>query len=143
ATLSASVHPSTIALRHPEPPRRSTRLSSLGETLSAVAARRRSGPRRLGQAMRGELDWIVMKAMEKDRNRPYETANDFASDVMRSLTDQAVQACPPSAWSRARKFAIRNRKGLAAVALATVSGLIVVSILGVWQLEHASRVRQL
>ena len=50
--------------------------------------------------MRGELDWIVMKALEKDRRRRYETANDFAADVMRYLTDQPVEACPPSAWYR-------------------------------------------
>ena len=52
--------------------------------------------------MRGELDWIVMKALEKDRHRRYETASDFAADVMRYLTDQPVEACPPSAWYRLR-----------------------------------------
>ena len=65
--------------------------------------------------MRGELDWIVMKALEKDRRRRYETASDFAADVMRYLTDQPVEACPPSAWYRFRKFARRNRAALATV----------------------------
>mgnify|MGYP000916168451 FL=1 len=81
-------------LREEEPPRPSTRLSRLGETLSTVSARRGSDPRRLDRAVRGELDWIVMKALEKDRRRRYETANDFAADVMRFLTDRPVEACP-------------------------------------------------
>ena len=59
--------------------------------------------------MRGELDWIVMKALEKDRRRRYETANDFAADVMRYLTDQPVEACPPSAWYRFAKYTRRHR----------------------------------
>ena len=62
--------------------------------------------------MRGELDWIVMKALEKDRNRRYETANGFATDVQRYLADEPVQACPPSAGYRLRKFARRNRRAL-------------------------------
>ena len=69
--------------------------------------------------MRGELDWIVMKALEKDRNRRYETANGLAADVERYLNDEPVQACPPSALYRFRKFARRNK---AAVAMATVIG---------------------
>ena len=59
--------------------------------------------------MRGELDWIVMKALEKDRNRRYETANGFAADIQRYLNDEPVQACPPSAMYRFRKFARRNK----------------------------------
>ena len=61
--------------------------------------------------MRGELDWIVMKALEKDRDRRYETANGFAGDMQRYLDDEPVEACPPSAWYRLRKFARRNRGG--------------------------------
>ena len=64
--------------------------------------------------MRGELDWIVMKALEKDRNRRYETANGLAPDMQRYLADEPVQACPPSAWYRFRKFARRNKTGLTA-----------------------------
>ena len=59
--------------------------------------------------MRGELDWIVMKALEKDRNRRYETANGLAADVERYLNDEPVQACPPSARYRLKKFARRNK----------------------------------
>ena len=62
--------------------------------------------------MRGELDWVVMKALEKDRNRRYETANGFAADIQRYLNDEAVQACPPSAMYRFRKFARRNKAAL-------------------------------
>ena len=65
--------------------------------------------------MRGELDWIVMKALEKDRRRRYETANDFAADVMRYLTDQPVEACPPSARYRLHKFARRNKATVVSV----------------------------
>ena len=75
--------------------------------------------------MRGELDWIVMKALEKDRNRRYETANGLAADLRRYLDDEPVQACPPSAGYRLRKFARRNRGLLATtglVALALIVG---------------------
>jgi serine/threonine protein kinase/tetratricopeptide (TPR) repeat protein len=70
-----------------------------------------------------ELDWIVMKALEKDRRRRYETANDFAADVMRYLTDQPVDACPPSSWYRFTKYARRNR------AILTTAGLVGVIVM--------------
>jgi serine/threonine protein kinase len=84
-------------IREEEPPRPSTRLSTLGRAATATSAQRHSDPRRLRQLCRGELDWIVMKALEKDRNRRYETASAFAADVQRYLADEPVQACPPSA----------------------------------------------
>jgi eukaryotic-like serine/threonine-protein kinase len=84
-------------IREEEPPRPSTRLSSLGETLTTVSANRNADPRRLGKSIRGELDWVVMRALEKDRRRRYETASDFAADVMCYLTDRPVEACSPSA----------------------------------------------
>jgi tetratricopeptide (TPR) repeat protein len=74
-----------------------------------VSANRRSDPHKLRRLIRGELDWIVMKALEKDRNRRYETTNEFALDVQRYLADEPVQACPPSAGYRLRKFVRRNR----------------------------------
>src|SRR5262249_8331152 len=104
-------------IREEEPPKPSTRLSSLGATRAPVSANRMADARQLDRAVRGELDWIVMKALEKDRRRRYETANDFAADVMRYLTDQPVEACPPSAWYRIRKFASRNRRSLATTAV--------------------------
>src|SRR5262249_47315044 len=71
----------------------------------------------LTKLVRGELDWIVMKALEKDRSRRYETANGFAMDVQRYLADEPVQACPPSAWYRFRKFARRHKRTLVSTAL--------------------------
>ena len=102
-------------IREDEPPTPSTRLST--PRRDARRRPRRSGPsdpRHLDRSVRGELDWIAMKALEKDRTRRYETANDFAADVMRYLTDEPVEACPPSAGYRLRKFARRNRGPVAA-----------------------------
>src|SRR5205823_7401513 len=96
-------------LREEEPPKPSTRISTLGQAASTVSANRKSEPKRLSQLFRGELDWIVMKALEKDRNRRYETASSFAADVERYLHDEPVQACPPSIVYRFRKFARRNQ----------------------------------
>jgi hypothetical protein len=99
-------------IREEEPPRPSTRLLSTPE-LPSIAACRGLEPRKLNSLVRGELDWIVMKALEKDRNRRYETANALAADVQRYLADEAVQACPPSTTYRLRKFAGRNKSALA------------------------------
>ena len=103
-------------IREEEPPRPSTRLSTTDQ-LPAIAANRGLEPKKLRGLVRGELDWIVMKALEKDRNRRYETANGFAMDVRRYLHDEAVLACPPSAAYRLRKFARRNKGALTTVAL--------------------------
>jgi len=103
-------------IREEEPPKPSTRLSST-EELPSVAAQRHTEPAKLTKLVRGELDWIVMKALEKDRNRRYETANGFAMDVQRYLADEQVLACPPSAGYRLRKLARRNKGGLAVSAL--------------------------
>jgi WD40 repeat protein/serine/threonine protein kinase len=108
-------------LREEEPPKPSTRLSSLGAARTAVSANRRADARHLDRAVRGELDWIVMKALEKDRRRRYETANDFAADVIRYLTGQVVEACPPSLWYRLTKAARRNRVALVMAALVSAS----------------------
>ncbi len=104
-------------IREEEPPKPSTRISTLGQAATTVSAQRQSDPKRLSRLFRGELDWIVMKALDKDRNRRYETANGFAMDVQRYLADEPVQACPPSLGYRLRKLARRNKKGLAAAGL--------------------------
>ena len=97
-------------IREEEPPRPSTRLSTLGQAAATVSAQRQSDPKRLSLLLRGELDWIVMKALEKDRNRRYETANALgARTCERYLHDEPVLACPPSAWYRFRKFARRHK----------------------------------
>jgi serine/threonine protein kinase/tetratricopeptide (TPR) repeat protein len=100
-------------IREQEPSKPSTKLST-AEGLPTLAANRGTEPAKLTKLMRGELDWIVMKALEKDRNRRYETANGFAMDVQRYLADEAVQACPPSVGYRFRKFARRNKGPVAA-----------------------------
>jgi serine/threonine protein kinase len=103
-------------IREQEPSKPSTKLST-AEGLPTLAANRGTEPAQLTKLVRGELDWIVMKALEKDRDRRYETANGFAMDVQRYLADEPVQACPPSAAYRLKKFARRNKGGLAVAAL--------------------------
>jgi eukaryotic-like serine/threonine-protein kinase len=105
-------------IREVDPPRPSARISTMNaHLLSTISARHHIDPRKLSASLRGELDWIVMKALEKDRNRRYETASGFAADVERYLADEPVQACPPSAAYRLRKFARRNRVALTFAAL--------------------------
>jgi tetratricopeptide (TPR) repeat protein len=99
------------AIREQEPTKPSAKLST-AEGLPTLAANRGTEPAKLTRLVRGELDWIVMKALEKDRNRRYETANAFAMDVQRYLADEPVEACPASRAYRLRKFARKNRKAL-------------------------------
>jgi tetratricopeptide (TPR) repeat protein len=99
-------------IREEEPPKPSTRVNTLGQAATTISTQRKSDPKRLSQLFRGELDWIVMKALEKDRNCRYETASAFAADVQRYLIDEPVQACPPSAWYRFRKFTRRKKTAL-------------------------------
>src|SRR5262245_49833557 len=125
-------------IREQEPPKPSTRLSSLGATRATVSANRKADARHLDRAVRGELDWIVMNALEKDRRRRYETANDFASDVVRYLADEPVQACPPSVWYRFGKFTRRNQRVLTAAGLIALI-LIIGTAVSVWQASAARR----
>src|SRR5207249_10097432 len=114
-------------IREEEAPKPSTRLSDSGEALASISANRHTEPAKLTKLVKGELDWIVMKTLEKDRNRRYETANGFAMDVQRYLNDEAVQACPPSAGYRLRKFARRIRGPVlaaCAIFLLLVAGVI-------------------
>jgi serine/threonine protein kinase len=104
-------------IREEEPPKPSTRVSTLGQAATTISTQRQSEPKQLSRLFRGELDWIVMKALEKDRNRRYETANSLAMDVKRYLHDEPVLACPPSAWYRLRKLMRRNKSRLAVAAL--------------------------
>jgi serine/threonine protein kinase len=128
-------------IREEEPLRPSQRISTLGATLTVVSAQRKADPRRLGQLFRGELDWIVMKALEKDRNRRYETASAFAADVERYLKDEQVQACPPSVGYRLRKLARRHKGPLLAAAL--VFAALVAGIIGTtWGMIRAMQAEQ-
>jgi WD40 repeat protein/serine/threonine protein kinase len=102
-------------IKEEEPPRPSVRLSS-SSTLPKIAAERKTEPAKLAGLLRGELDWIVMKCLEKDRSRRYETANGLARDVERYLKDEAVEACPPSVGYRLRKFARKHNRVFATAA---------------------------
>jgi serine/threonine protein kinase/Tfp pilus assembly protein PilF len=132
-------------IKEEEPPKPSTRLSNSGEALASISAQRHMEPAKLTKLVRGELDWIVMKTLEKDRNRRYETANDVALDLQHYLKSEPVLACPPSAAYRFRKFARRNKAALAtalalvlAVLLAVV-GLIVNNRLVTAEKERADQ----
>jgi serine/threonine protein kinase/tetratricopeptide (TPR) repeat protein len=103
-------------IREEDPPTPSTRLAQSTETLPAIADQRKTEPAKLARLIRGDLDWIVMKALEKDRNRRYETASAFAADVQRYLADEPVQACPPSAMYRFRKLVRRKKIAFALTA---------------------------
>ena len=110
-------------IKEVDPPRPSTKLSSSG-TLPSVAADRQTEPRRLIALIRGELDWIVIKCLEKERSRRYETANGLAMDLQRYLANEPVLAGPPSATYRLRKFVRRNSGSLLAAG-ALIATLIV------------------
>jgi eukaryotic-like serine/threonine-protein kinase len=121
-------------IREEEPPRPSTRLST-SDALASIAATRATEPSKLAKLMRGELDWIVMKCLEKDRSRRYETANGLAHDLERYLADEPVEACPPSSTYRLRKFAGKYKKSLATAAafvVLLVTGAAISTLLAVW-----------
>jgi tetratricopeptide (TPR) repeat protein len=111
-------------IREEEPPRPSTRLSESKEALGTLSLQRRTEPGRLARQLRGELDWIVMKALEKDRGRRYETADSLARDIERYLADEAVEAGPPSRVYRIKKLVGRHR------ALFVGTGLVVLALAG-------------
>ncbi len=125
-------------IREEEPPKPSTRLSDSKDSLPSISAQRHMEPANLARLVRGELDWIVMKSLDKDRSRRYETASGFAADVQRYLNDETVQACPPTVGYRLRKFARRNKRpvvaGLALAALLLL-GTVGTSIGLAWALQ--------
>jgi hypothetical protein len=126
-------------IREQEPPKPSTRLSTLeGEDLTSIARCRHTEAPKLIHQVRGDLDWIVMKCLEKDRGRRYETANGLAIDLQHHLADEPVAARPPSALYRIHRAIRRNKVAFtAAVAIAAV--LIVASIVSLWQAIRATR----
>jgi serine/threonine protein kinase/WD40 repeat protein len=127
-------------VREVEAPRPSTKLSS-SEALPSIAANRNTEPAKLSRLLKGELDWILMKALEKDRTRRYESATAFAVDVQRYLAGEPVQAVPPSASYRLRKFIKRN-KGPVAAATAIATLLIVGVAVSAWQAIVADKARK-
>lgn len=124
-------------IREIEPPTPSTRLSGIND-LPLIAANRNLEPRQLCGLLRGELDWIVMKSLEKDRARRYDAANGLARDLERFLNDEPVEAGPPSPWYRLRKFVVRNRGPVAAVALVAITliGGIIGTTIGMLRAEQ-------
>jgi serine/threonine protein kinase len=127
-------------IRDEEPARPSTALLRQGAQLAELAALRSTTAARLGATVRGELDWIVMKAIEKDRTRRYPTASEFAADLQRHLEGQPIVAAPPSATYLLRKFVVRHR-GLVAAAAALLVTLSVGMVAFAWQAEIAKNER--
>jgi WD40 repeat protein/serine/threonine protein kinase len=124
-------------IREQDPPRPSARLST-SHALASIAAVRGTEPARLTRLVRGELDWLVMKALEKDRARRYETANALAAEVQRFLAGEPVQAVPPSAGYRLRKFVRRHRTGVL-TALGFALLLLAAAAVSSWQAVIATR----
>ena len=127
-------------IREEEPPRPSVRLSTLAESLPTVVESHRTERRALTNLLRGDLDWIVMKSLEKDRRRRYETAADFARDVQRYLHQEPVVARPPSPWYRFSKFARRNKVALSTAAL-VLAALVAGTAVSTWQAVLATHAR--
>jgi serine/threonine protein kinase len=133
ALLKAGYQEIQRIIREVEPAKPSTRLSTMeAKELMSVANHRRADPKRLGLLMRGDLDWIVMKAMEKDRARRYESATDLAMDIQRHLNTEPVSARPPSKIYRVQKLVRRNLLAFAA-ATAVIAALGLGLGLSVWQ----------
>ncbi len=109
----------------------------MGQTLSKVSSQRKTEPARLSALVKGDLDWIVMKALEKDRTRRYETASSFAADVRRFLAEEPIEARPPSAWYRFRKMARRNKVALTTTGIVAAS-LILGTAVSIWQAVRAT-----
>ncbi|MCO6456643.1 MAG: protein kinase [Pirellulaceae bacterium] len=127
-------------VREVEAPRPSTRLSGL-DTLPSVAANRRTDPARLSKLMASELDWVVLKALDKDRTRRYEMASALARDIQRYLENELVEARPPSAGYRLSKFLRRNR-GLVATSSLVIVAVLTGALVATWQAIRATRAEQ-
>ena len=129
-------------IKDEDPPRPSTRLVDSKEALASMSALRKTEPAKLARLLRGDLDWIVMKALEKDRDRRYETASGFARDVRRYLDGDAVEARPPTTGYRLAKFARKNR-GVLTAAAAMAGLLLVGTVVSTWQALRATHAERL
>ena len=135
-------------IREVEAPKPSTRLSTLDEEATIICTNRGTDAKRLGDLLKGDVDWIVMKALEKDRQRRYDTPTAFADDIQRYLKHEAIHARPPSTAYRVHKFIQRNRglaMGIGAVAAALLLGVIVSTSFAVYaktQWDIANRERK-
>ncbi|MFO0815215.1 MAG: protein kinase [Gemmatales bacterium] len=129
-------------LKDVDPPKPSTRLSESGKNLALISAMRKMEPAKLTKLVRGELDWIVMKPLEKDRNRRYETASAFADDIQRYLKHEPVKVCPPSATYRFRKFARRYKVAIITTGLVAMT-LLISTADSLYQMFEAKKARAL
>lgn len=141
AAVGIHVYLARLMARESDPPTPSTRLASGEIDTARLAKTRRTDATKLRRQLRGDLDWIVMKAMELDRSRRYATANGLATDIQRYLDDEPVVARPPSATYKLRKFVRRNRAGVAlgTVALAAVIASAVFTTIGMVRARRAER----
>lgn len=135
---SAALDEACRMIRERDPLKPSTRITSLGGQLDAIVIGRRTDASGLEKRVRGDLDWIVMKALEKDRSRRYETASSFAADLERHLKDEPVRARAPSLRYRAQKYMRRNRGAVltaATVCFAMIATTITSTVFGLWALK--------
>jgi TolB-like protein/Flp pilus assembly protein TadD len=140
--VAAGINEIRRIIREVDPPRPSTRLGTLGAAeQTTLALRRGLVPAQFAKLMQGDLDWIVMKALEKNRARRYDRASDLAADLQRHLGHQPVKARPPSAAYRAGKFVRRHRIGLTAAATVGLA-LAVGATVSMWQARRAARAEQ-
>ena len=132
-------------IREKEPPRPSNRLSSSGDSVTGISEQRKITPAKLQQILRGELDWIVMKALEKDRTRRYESATNLAQDLERYLNDETVSARPPSASYRFAKFVKKHRAAvftISAIMLLLIAGIVGTSYGMIWALDASELAKE-
>ncbi len=127
-------------IREEEPPSPSAMVNTLGKAATTISTHRQVDPHKLSRLLRGELDWIVIKALEKDRDRRYATASSLARDIQSYLDDEPVEACPPSRLYQFQKFARRN-KGVLISSLIVATSLIVGAGVAVWKSIEATRER--
>jgi Leucine-rich repeat (LRR) protein/tRNA A-37 threonylcarbamoyl transferase component Bud32 len=124
-------------IREVDPPKPSTRLTQSRADMPTISAKRHTEPRRLQKMIAGDLDWIVMKCLEKDRTRRYETANGLAADIQRHLADEAVSASPPGQFYKIQKLVRRNKLAFTAVACVMLA-LVVGLTASLWQAARAT-----
>ncbi|CAN5461167.1 hypothetical protein BH11PLA2_BH11PLA2_50610 [soil metagenome] len=129
-------------IREEEPVRPSTRISTLGHAANTTTIERSIPLQKLSQLLRGELDWIVMKALEKDRNRRYDSASALANDVQRHLHDEPVLACPPTMGYRLQKMARRHKAAIVTAAM-VFAALSFGTAVAVWQAVVATQAKQI
>jgi hypothetical protein len=140
--MSQGIDAMRKTIREKYPLRPSTKLGTLqGEELTTTARRRSVESSKLARLLRGDLDWIVMKCLEKDRTRRYDTANGLAMDIARHLSNEAVAARPPSSTYRFQKLVHRNKLAFAAATAVTVA-LVIGIVISAWQAVRATHARQ-